>query len=288
MAVLYATLWTGASDGDFDTNGNWSSNSPTSGNWAALDSSVSITGDLDQGAHTFGDIFIGPGMTGNVSASGSGSLDLDCTELRLNPGGTYYSFSTDANWDRLIVEGCISGSTINVGSGGGSETISDVLLTGGLGTLNLVGGGVGSLGATRIVVAKGAENLTINSTLAGTTAQIISAAGTYSLQHGVTDLFVVSNGTVVVEGSSAATANVTIAGNGRVIYKANDDIARLKVFGERGIFDGTQLISSGDVTIASMEAYGGATVNLDSPQGNWTVTDIAYIDRKANYIPQSR
>ena len=316
------TTWSGATNAWWNTAGNWDNGVPTSsddivipdvsgasGNFPAfsgssniscrdltIDSGASLTlnGSSSAALNVYGDIVVNGTITGTFNMlrlyGGTGAIsgtptDVSGVEL-YSRGGSVYTLNS--NWSIYELETQDVGSTFNVASGV-TLTISNriynrndcrVIL---LGSANLdLNGGPNIIPEARSTFTMNSGTLYINSTFLGGNTSATFNAGT---------------GTVVLDGNSSTSVNITYTFNNLTIAKdATDDIVTcqdasddITVNGNLVITEGTlqptlaDLTVNGTTTITDGELIGGAApITLT---GNITMDNDAYMTINTSTSP---
>lgn len=244
MATQY---WTGATDGDYGTAGNWETIVPVATNDVRLraDSVVAITGTLDQSGVAIEDFIVEEGYSGEIGSAAAGVptyLQIDPNLFEFAGGGVSYIDLGTASIDAKIITSTapgtgkygltLIGSSINnLIVGGGSVGLATVPGSTATATTTEVTGGSVTLGegvtATTVNVLAGSATIecamtTINMYGGTVTTREIGAVGTFNAFGGsaflnsvgtITTLNIYPGATVSFLGSSRARTVTTTVFN---------------------------------------------------------------------------
>jgi len=232
-------IWTGATDGDYGTAGNWShSGVPTTSDSVYLtqDYSVSITGGLDQSAVAI-DKFVVDGFTGKIGTLALGYLQIDPDSFSFKGSGVSFLDIGSAAIDLDIRS-----------TAGGGSTRGLYLKGSAIAVLSLIRGDVGlanQYGET------------------STAATIRVTGGTLVCGTGCTLTTVDAYGGTTRLGANVTTLN---AYSGNVTTSSTAAITTLNGYGGTITHNGT-----GTITTANLE---GATLDLTDSGIARTVTTL--------------
>ena len=232
-------IWTGATDGDYGTAGNWSpSGVPTTSDSVYLtqDYSVSITGGLDQSAVAI-DKFVVDGFTGKIGTLALGYLQIDPDSFSFKGSGVSFLDIGSAAIDLDIRS-----------TAGGGSTRGLYLKGSAIAVLSLIRGDVGlanQYGET------------------STAATIRVTGGTLVCGTGCTLTTVDAYGGATRLGANVTTLN---AYSGNVTTSSTAAITTLNGYGGTVTHNGT-----GTITTANLE---GATLDLTDSGIARTVTTL--------------
>tara|TARA_R110002020_G_scaffold276067_1_gene491338 strand:- start:2380 stop:3192 length:813 start_codon:yes stop_codon:yes gene_type:complete len=233
-------IWTGATDGDYGTAGNWSpSGVPTASDsvYLTADYSVDITGSLDQSAVAI-DKFVVDGFTGKIGSLALGYLQIDPDSFSFNGSGVSFVDIGSAAIDVDIRDTSGGGTTRGLYLKGSAIAVLSII-RGNLGlanqagetstaaTIRVTGGtlvcGTGSTlttvdvygGTTRL-----AANVTTLNAYSGTITTSSTAAVTTLNGYGGT---VTHNGTgtITTANLEGATLDLTNSGRARTVTTLN-------------------------------------------------------------------
>jgi len=232
-------IWTGATDGDYGTAGNWSpSGVPTASDsvYLTADYSVDITGSLDQSAVAI-DKFVVDGFTGKIGSLALGYLQVDPDSFSFSGFGVSFVDVGSAAIDIDVRSTASGGTTRGLYLKGSAVTV-----------LSVIGGNVGlanQYGET------------------STAATIRVLGGTLVCGTGATLTTVDAYGGTTNLGANVTTLN---AYSGNVATSSAAAITTLNGYGGTVTHNGT-----GTITTANLE---GATLDLTDSGMSRTVTTL--------------
>ena len=282
MALNDTTTWTGASNSDFSTAGNWTNGTPDTDGTAIIDGAVDITGGTPS-VIDIARVYIASTYTGAIGSVGT-PLELDFAELSVDnnsSGSTHYIQKEGTTNDATVmVDGSKTGNAVYL-----SGTIDKIIIEPTfVGTCHIGNGASGlacipkdlvMLTSTGIVDASTAANVAWASS-----SQIDLLSGTLKLGEniGSGSTLNMSGGTLTVTGwtvtgttdvlnQHGGTTNWT-AGSTGVDTPTNTTMAFLNLYG--GTFTTVSNVTA-QVGFRNINQYGG-TLNLQSSFANIEVT----------------
>lgn len=259
--------WVGGTSGNWGTAANWLEAAvPVSNDDVVIDTGVvNIDDGLDQSAVDLDSLIIGPNYTGIVGVSGTNPLKIGCDKMVINGGAAHHYISSGAA-KTIDVLRIVSIGPTGVGEMTIDGTITVLVLEKGL--VTAVDGDI----ATAVVQSSSGVNADASLTLVAaalTTLHqlngivIMDAAGTATLATAY-----VAIGPLQVY---AGTLTNLYQYGGTVLWETDDGALTVaNVFG--GLFDASG--DSAEKTITTLNAYTGATVNLDNGMQSIIVTNL--------------
>ena len=276
MALNDTTTWTGASDTDWDTVGNWTNGVPDADGTAVIDGSVSIAGgavsnpDVDR-------VWIASTYTGSIGSSGT-PIELDFQELSVdnNTGGGvhYIEKEGSTNTATVMVDGLKTGNNLYL-----AGTIDKIIVESTyVGTMYL---GVSAsktcipkdlvmLTSTGIVDASTAANVAWASS---STVNVLSGTLKLGENIGASSTLTMSGGTITVSDWTKVASDVFNIMGGTVNWNAGSTgvdtptattVTTLNVYG--GTFTTAANVKA-QVGLTSINQYGGS-IDLESSFAN--------------------
>jgi len=276
------TTWTGASDTDWDTVGNWSNAVPVAAGTAIIDGANDIAG----GAVTNTDcqrVYIASTYTGQIGSSGT-PLELDFQELSVdntNSGEAHYIEKVDSTYTATItVDGLKTGNALYL-----AGTIDKIIVEPSfIGTMYL-GVSAGKtcvpkdlimLNTTGTVDASSAANVAWDSS-----ASVYVLSGTLLLGEnvGVNSTLTQSGGTITVSDWTKVAGDVLNLLGGVTNWNAGSTgevdpeattVTTINVYG--GTFTTAANVTA-QVGLTTINQYGG-TINLQSSFANIEILGV--------------
>tara|TARA_R110002020_G_scaffold290954_7_gene506376 strand:+ start:192 stop:1007 length:816 start_codon:yes stop_codon:yes gene_type:complete len=244
-------IWTGATDGDYDTAANWSPTGvPTTTDdvYFTKDYSVDLTAGLDQSGTTIGSITI-DGFTGKIGSLALGYLQVEVTDdAVINTGGISFLDFGGSSVDLDIRDSTSGGTTRGLYILGSSLGVVSIQ-NGDVGIANQAGE-LSTVATLRLY--GGAVNVGAGATL--TTLDVYG--GTASINTSVTTVNNYS-GTVVTEKATAVTTLNQFGGT--VNHNATGTIATAIVQGGSLDFTGSGIAR----TLTTLTLKVGGTIVYD-------------------------
>lgn len=233
--------WTGDTDGDWDTAGNWSEGAvPIDADDVYITSgSVSIDG-FDASATELTSLTVGSSYTGTIGSSGT-KLKIDATTF--NFAGASDAYIDDSIFTNLIVQ---STSPSNTALNLSNVTITNLRVFGGFGTVTVSSGSI-----TTKIEQIGADAVTLN------IADDLTIGGSCTLT--------VDSGTLQL---NQAVPTITVFGGMVDIQLDSGTITTLNQYGGR-----IRWIPTASCTITALNLYSGLFDSKDSTSPTYTITD---------------
>lgn len=281
-------LWVGGTDGNFDTNANWSpANTPVDGDNLyfvnALGSNNACTGNCDRTASTveYPLIFIGPDYDGNVGASGE-YLTCAADLVSMNGRGTLYLAADDGDnpgteWIDTVYQsaGTMVFDATDVGA---SPNVALVRISGGICTLESAGtyDEIHVNGQNAVVTIE--AGLTNDSTVLSVDAGIVTCYMGFSTVNARGGQFIYAESATAV---TLATLNVS----GQAVVKDNSSNPITTVNLDGGTFDYSGNVAPGGQTITNIY-WAGGRLNLDNGAGNLTLSNAIQVNASGlQFVP---
>ena len=294
-----STTWTGASNSDWDTAGNWTNAVPVPTGTAVIDGSVSITGGTPT-AEVVDRIYVASTYTGAIGSIGT-PLKLDCEQLSIDntvAGSIHYidllgvtnttptvmvdgtktgnALYLSGDLNLLIVEPTFSGTMYLGNSAGDPAEVKDLVMLTATGTVDAsIAANVAWVTSSTIDVSSGTLNLGEN---IGTDSTMTVSGGTVN----VSEWTVTTGDTLVMHGG---TCNWN-AGSTGLTPSAVNTIRTIRMVG--GTFT-TAANEKAYIGLNDITQYGG-TVNLQSSfanidiNGTYNLYDGAFTSSKQSVI----
>ena len=272
-----STTWTGASNSDWDTAGNWTNSVPVATGTAIIDGSVSITGGTPT-AEVVDRVYVANSYTGAIGSTGT-PLKLDVEQLSIDntsSGATHYIdlLGVTNTTPTVMVDGTKTGAALYL-SGDLNLVIVESTFSGTM----YVGNSASDPAEIKDLVMLTATG-TVDASLAANVAWVASStidvqSGTLNLAENIGDnsTMTVSGGTVNVSGWTLATGDTLVMHGGTVNWNAGStgltpsSINTVRVIRMVG---GTFTTAANDkayIGLGEITQYGG-TVNLQSSFAN--------------------
>tara|TARA_R110000824_G_scaffold13220_1_gene57534 strand:+ start:16862 stop:17770 length:909 start_codon:yes stop_codon:yes gene_type:complete len=272
-----STTWTGASNSDWDTAGNWTNAVPVATGTAVIDGSVSITGGTPT-AEVVDRVYVANSYTGAIGSVGT-PLKLDVEQLSIDntsSGSTHFIdlLGVTNTTPTVMVDGTKTGNALYL-SGDLNLLIVESTFTG----IMYLGNSASDPAEIKDLVM-----LTTTGTVDASTAANVAwvASSTIDVQSGTLNLgenvgqdstMTVSGGTVNVSGWTTVTGDTLVMHGGTVNWNAGStgltpsSITTIRTIRMVG---GTFTTAANDkayIGLGEITQYGG-TVNLQSSFAN--------------------
>ena len=277
-----STTWTGASNSDYDTSGNWTNGVPVSAGTAVIDGSVSITG----GVPSQPDVqrfYVARTYTGAIGSVGT-PLELDCAELSVDnttSGSTHFIHLDGATHasKTAMVDGLKSGDALYLSGDLDLVIVEPTFL--GIVHLGNSASKVATVKDMTIMTSAGTVDASVPANVAfADDALLYMTAGTFNIgkNFGEDGTMTLTGGTINVSEWTATTGsstdNLIVSGSGATVnWNAGSTgltpstiNAVRTVTMVNGTFT-TVLNETAYVGLGTITQYGG-TVNLESPFPN--------------------
>ena len=270
-----STTWTGASNSDYDTAGNWTNGVPVSAGTAVIDGAVSITG----GAPSQPDVqrfYVAPTYTGAIGSSGT-PLEIDCSEVSIDnssSGSTHYLHLTGATHASrtVMVDGLKSGNALYLSGDLDLVVVESTFL--GVMYLGNSASKTADIKDLTILTTAGTVSAEIDANFAFRTGSTIyQTAGTFNLSEnfGQDSVFTMSGGTLnVAEWTLVSGDTLIVNGSGATVnWNAGSTgltPSSVNAVNTIRMVDGSFSTSANEkayVGFGTITQYGG-TVNLQS------------------------
>ena len=272
-----STTWTGASNSDWDTAGNWTNAVPVATGTAVIDGSVSITGGTPT-AEVVDRIYIANSYTGAIGSVGT-PLKLDCEQLSIDntvSGSIHYidllgvtnttptvmvdgtktgnALYLSGDLNLLIVESTFSGTMYLGNSASDPAEVKDLVMLTATGTVDAsIAANVAWVSSSTIDVSSGTLNLGEN---VGTNSTMTVSGGTVNVSE-----WTVTTGDALVMHGGTCNWN---AGSTGLTPSSVNTIRTIRMVG--GTFT-TAANEKAYIGLNDITQYGG-TVNLQSSFAN--------------------
>lgn len=222
MAVV---TWTGATDGDWNTEGNWSSalgGVPGAGDDVIFNaSSRDVTISSSVASITYASLKILDGFTGKLGVT-STKLDVNATSLLIATDQAQVHL--DGSYTTAVISDIFNGTTANPGvTFGTSSTFTTLRVTGGIGAVEVESNTLSNL---QLLTAPQATVAIIAT--AGTTTNVLMDSGKVTTGNDITTADVSGGNFILLGGADATTVNLT--GSGSLEHNGTGTVATLNVF----------------------------------------------------------
>ena len=294
---MATTTWTGASNSNWHTAGNWTNGLPATTDTAIIDGTVSITGGTPSSNAEVERVYIASTYTGAIGSTGT-PLELDVAQLSVDnstSGSTHYIHLTGSNntTPNCVIDGAKTGAALYL-SGDLATVVVEPTFAG---TMYL------GNSASKVAAIKDLTMLSTSGTVDASTAANVSwvtgatclqTAGTVTIgEHfGQDSTWTMSGGSLNVTGWTATTGESLIMLGGTTTWTAGSTgtsgtavnaVNTLKILG--GTFT-TATNEKAYVKFGTIDQTGG-TLNLQSPFPNITYTTFNSTSGSFTYPKQS-
>jgi hypothetical protein len=272
-----STTWTGASNSDWDTAGNWTNSVPVATGTAVIDGSVSITGGTPT-AEVVDRIYIANSYTGAIGSVGT-PLKLDCEQLSIDnttSGAIHYIdlLGVTNTTPTVMVDGTKTGNALYL-SGDLNLLIVESTFSG----IMYLGNSASDPAEVKDLVMLTTTG-TVDASIAANVAWVASStvdvsSGTLNLGENVgqDSTMTVSGGTVNVSDWTAVTGDTLVMHGGTVNWNAGStglspsSVTTIRTIRMVGGTFSTEANDKAYIGLNDITQYGG-TVNLQSSFAN--------------------
>ena len=294
---MATTTWTGSSNSDWATAGNWTNGLPATGDTAIVDGSVGITGGTPSGNAEVERVYIASTYTGAIGSSGT-PLELDVAQLSVDnttSGSTHFIHLTGSNntTPNCVIDGTKTGAALYISGDLASVTVEPTFA----GTMYLGNSASKDADIKDLVMLStsgtiDASNAANVSWVTGATCYQTAGTVTIGEHFGQDSTWIMSGGSLNVTGWTATSGEslkmlggtcTWTAGSTGTSGTAINALNTLKVMG--GTFT-TATNEKAYVKFGVIDQSGGS-INMQSPFPNITFTTFNSTSGTFTYPKQS-
>lgn len=265
------TIWTGATDGDWDDNSNWSGNKPDGSGgshdpvtFPASSSQAVTTGHTNENAVDCSTILIQPGFDASIGSAGN-ELYISTGNLYHYGGGELHLKAGDNRVNDVYIDANPASSTTLSASlvGTGTTDFENINLVRGVVTI-----GSATTDIARLSVGRrtGASDVSLTNSGTMTITSMDMWSGT-AVNNGAVTTLLMSGGTLTHLTSAVTTVKQF---GGRINWGSTSNVTTLYLYG--GTFDARY--NNAEFTISTLYMWPGATF-IEGPRTTVTTRIVA-------------